>query len=86
MSTAITNQNFGARIWPETISLRLDCRISIMESKYTWKVGSNLTKLSGFSGIFFFSVRVSSLDGLSSFRGRSSVCLVGLDNSGYLML
>ena len=86
MSIAVTNQNFGARIWPETISLRLDSRISIMESKYTWKVGSNLIKLGGFSGIFFFWIRVSLLDGLSSFRGPSSVCLVGLDNSGYLRL
>lgn len=86
MSIAVTNQNFGARIWPETISLRLDCRISIMESKYTWKVCSNPIRLSGFSGIFFFWIRMSLLDGLSSFRGRSSVCLVGIENSGYLRL
>lgn len=39
MSIEVTDQNFGALMWPETISLRLVVRISITESKYTGKVG-----------------------------------------------
>lgn len=77
MRIVITTPYFGARIWPETISLKPEVRIAIMESKYTKYVSSNLISLvllSEYSKFVFGGggIRVP-------FRARSSTCLVVRD-------
>lgn len=57
MRIVVTTPFFGARIWPETILLKPEVRIAIMECKYTKQVSSNLTSLillSEYSKFVFF--------------------------------
>lgn len=75
MRIVVTASYFGARIWPEIILFKPEVRIA---SKYTKQVSSNLIfliLLSEYSKFVFGGGGIR-----LPFRGRSSTCLVGIEN------